>query len=116
MFGKIIRHVAERVMFTSSSADFPGLLRPSLQGPSLPSPSLPSPVSLSRVWLGRVLLGTVILSPLFGDAVVAADRAIEKPDVQVVDGEIEWVYDYQKGQALCKSTGKPMFLVFRCER
>ena len=33
-----------------------------------------------------------------------------------VDGKIEWVYSYAEGKALAEQTGKPIFLVFRCER
>ena len=35
---------------------------------------------------------------------------------QKVSGRINWVYDYKAGQALAKKTGKPLFVVFRCER
>ena len=40
----------------------------------------------------------------------------EKPAAQKLDGLINWVYDYQQGRRLAKQTGKPMFVVFRCER
>lgn len=33
-----------------------------------------------------------------------------------VTGNIEWVYTYAEGQKLARQTGKPMFIVFRCER
>jgi hypothetical protein len=33
-----------------------------------------------------------------------------------VEGKIRWVYTYAEGQKLGKETGKPLFVVFRCER
>ena len=33
-----------------------------------------------------------------------------------VTGKIEWVYNYAEGQKLARETGKPLFVVFRCER
>ena len=35
---------------------------------------------------------------------------------QPVDGKIQWVFDYELGKQLSETTGKPMFVVFRCER
>lgn len=43
-------------------------------------------------------------------------EAIEKPDVEPVEGRIKWVYDYDEGKRLSRTSGKPMFVVFRCER
>ena len=43
----------------------------------------------------------------------AAQPALEP---QVVDGKIDRVYSYADGQRTSKETGKPMFVVFRCER
>ena len=40
----------------------------------------------------------------------------EKIAVQKVDGKIEWVYSYQTGKQQARQTGKPLFVVFRCER
>ena len=45
-----------------------------------------------------------------------ASEAIEKPEPQPVVGKIEWVMDYDEGKKLSATTGKPMFVVFRCER
>jgi hypothetical protein len=45
-----------------------------------------------------------------------AIRAIDKPPHVEVDGNIKWVYDYDEGQLLSQASGKPMFVVFRCER
>ena len=42
--------------------------------------------------------------------------ASDRPDPQPVEGRIQWVYDYEEGKALSQQTGKPMFVVFRCER
>ena len=39
----------------------------------------------------------------------------EKVAVQKVDGKIEWVYSYQTGKQQARQTGKPLFVVFRCE-
>ena len=33
-----------------------------------------------------------------------------------VTGKIKWVYSYAEGQKLARETGKPLFVVFRCER
>jgi hypothetical protein len=33
-----------------------------------------------------------------------------------VDGDIAWVYRYDEGKKLARETGKPLFVVFRCER
>lgn len=43
---------------------------------------------------------------------VFADDVPPKP----VDGTIQWVYNYAEGKQLARGTGKPMFVVFRCER
>ena len=40
----------------------------------------------------------------------------EKPEPTPLDGKIEWVFDYDQGKQLSQETGKPIFLVFRCER
>lgn len=40
----------------------------------------------------------------------------DKPESTPVDGKIEWVYDYAEGQLLSHRTGRPMFVVIRCER
>lgn len=42
--------------------------------------------------------------------------AVEKPAPQGVSGSIKWVFDYEEGKKLSAATGKPMFVVFRCER
>ena len=40
----------------------------------------------------------------------------EKPASTEVSGNIEWVFDVAEGQQISHETGKPMFIVFRCER
>lgn len=62
----------------------------------------PQPTS----WLlaGALLLG--------GSTVRAGDIPAPVP----VDGRISWVYRYEEGQRLSRETGRPMFVVFRCER
>lgn len=35
---------------------------------------------------------------------------------QPLEGKIKWVYSYAEGKKLAAETGKPIFLVFRCER
>ena len=41
---------------------------------------------------------------------------IAKPDAQEIDGKINWIYDYEAAKRVSESSGKPMFVVFRCER
>lgn len=48
--------------------------------------------------------------------VTAIASGQEKPESTPVDGKIEWVFDYEEGKKLSEETGKPIFLVFRCER
>ena len=47
---------------------------------------------------------------------LAQSETLEKPAAQKLDGLISWDYDYEQGRRLAKRTGKPMFVVFRCER
>ena len=61
---------------------------------------------------GALLLATAISACLQPASVLASDA----PKAQPVDGKIKWVYDYQEGQRVSQETGKPMFVVFRCER
>ena len=42
-------------------------------------------------------------------------RGADVPAVEV-SGKIRWVYDYEQGRQLARQNGKPMFVVFRCER
>lgn len=51
-------------------------------------------------------------------ATLAVVRTVTADDVppKPVDGNIRWVYSYDEGRQLARDTGKPMFVVFRCER
>jgi hypothetical protein len=42
--------------------------------------------------------------------------AQEKIPPQPVTGKIAWLYDYATGKQAARESGKPMFVVFRCER
>ena len=46
----------------------------------------------------------------------ALTHAQEKPAPTEVSGDIDWVFDINEGQKISEDTGKPMFIVFRCER
>ena len=62
------------------------------------------------------LLRSVGLLAVVGIAAVAG---LAKGDVippQPVEGKIKWVYGYDEGKKLARETGKPLFVVFRCER
>lgn len=61
----------------------------------------------------------VALAALLSVAAVANSFAADptkKPAATPVDGNVDWVYDYEQGKQLSKQSGKPMFVVFRCER
>ncbi len=62
------------------------------------------------------LIGFVALLAVSRQATPAVSQTIEKPPHAEVDGNISWVYDYAEGQLLSQASGKPMFVVFRCER
>jgi hypothetical protein len=40
----------------------------------------------------------------------------ERIPPQPVSGLFPWVYDYAEGKEEARKSGKPMFVVFRCER
>ncbi|MBO09265.1 MAG: hypothetical protein CMJ68_00705 [Planctomycetaceae bacterium] len=61
--------------------------------------------------MSRATLVTAVLL-----ATTPAPSMAQKPAVQKIDGLVNWVYDYEQGRQLAKRTGKPMFVVFRCER
>ena len=48
--------------------------------------------------------------------VASSSLLAEKPEAVPVIGKINWVYDYDEGKRLSRESGKPMFVVFRCER
>ena len=52
---------------------------------------------------------------LIGGPLIAA-RGAEKPAPQEIGGKIEWVYNYQEARRISRASGRPMFVVFRCER
>ncbi len=56
-----------------------------------------------------------IILPLIALSAATA-LALEKPEPQPVGGRIKWVFNYEEGKRLSRETGKPMFVVFRCER
>jgi len=53
-------------------------------------------------------LGLVILFAAIADA--------DDPKPTPVNGKIKWVYDYEDGKKQSLESGKPMFVVIRCER
>lgn len=63
-------------------------------------------------YLTASLLAAWIIAGLWSGIAMAETR----PEPQPIDGKIQWVFDYEEGQRLSKETGKPMFVVFRCER
>jgi hypothetical protein len=38
------------------------------------------------------------------------------PKPNPVPGKIRWVYDFEEGKRLAQQSGKPLFVVIRCER
>jgi hypothetical protein len=46
----------------------------------------------------------------------ASIACAERIPPQVVDGKIKWVYGYDEAKELARASGKPLFVVFRCER
>jgi hypothetical protein len=57
-----------------------------------------------------------IASALLGLCVVTSPAGQEKILPQKVSGSINWVYSYAEGKEAARQSGKPMFVVFRCER
>ena len=54
----------------------------------------------------------VALALVWGASGALGERIPPEP----VDGTIQWVYSYDDGKALARTSGKPLFVVFRCER
>ena len=48
-------------------------------------------------------------------AITPGLQGAEIPAVEV-SGKVRWVYDYDQGKQLARQNGKPLFVVFRCER
>jgi len=61
------------------------------------------------------MLAAVFLVSLCPAAVHSQDIMVSPKSVQV-DGRIELDYDYAEGVAASAQSGKPMFVVIRCER
>lgn len=61
------------------------------------------------------LLSAVFLLNLCPVAANSQDTMVSPKSVKV-DGSIEWVYDYAEGVAASAQSGKPLFVVIRCER
>ena len=59
----------------------------------------------------RIAFAALTIVVVAAVAVTAVDIPTKK-----VDGSIKWVYGYKEGKKLSRKTGKPMFVVFRCER
>lgn len=57
-----------------------------------------------------------LLFAMASSVAAQTEKLDEKPVATPVSGKIDWVFDYAEGQRLSKSTSKPMFVVFRCER
>lgn len=58
----------------------------------------------------------LLVAAIFGNVSASIAAEVSAPESVPVDGKINWVYDYQEGLKLSQQTGKPMFVVFRCER
>lgn len=65
---------------------------------------------------GQSSIAAIIAAWISALAWMTNSLAVEIPKPQPVDGKIKWVYDYEDGKRLSKESGKPMFVVFRCER
>lgn len=46
----------------------------------------------------------------------ATSMEAQGPKPTPVEGKIRWVYNYEEGKRLARESGKPMFVVLRCER
>lgn len=73
-------------------------------------------INLQLTKVATMLYRRIALFALFLAATVQTTVAQQKPEATPVDGKIKWVYDYEEGKRLSQSQGKPMFVVFRCER
>ncbi len=61
---------------------------------------------------GRI--ATLGLAVVWGAVSLAA--AAERPEPQPLSGKINWVFDYEEGKRLSRDSGKPLFVIIRCER
>lgn len=62
----------------------------------------------------RELHVTILLTALI--ALSAGFAAPDRIPPQPVEGRIHWVYDYAEGKKQASLEGKPLFVIFRCER
>ena len=53
-----------------------------------------------------------------GAMLLASARPTSAQEVKTipVTGNIQWIYSYAEGQKIARETGKPIWVVFRCER
>ena len=51
-------------------------------------------------------------------AVVCCGLSVRGEEVrpQPLDGKIKWIHSYAEGKQAARRNGKPLFVVFRCER
>jgi len=63
----------------------------------------------------KQLLAVGVLLSIASAAAADQPKVAEVPPVDV-EGKLQWLYDYQKAKALARVSGRPMFVVFRCER
>jgi hypothetical protein len=69
---------------------------------------------MNRSWKkSRLLLLLIALTMTAG-----ISREVKAADIPAVEvsGKLRWVYDYEQGKQLARQNGKPLFVVFRCER
>ena len=59
-----------------------------------------------------------MIRTLFFPLALAATPLLDAASIEPVPvtGKIQWVYSYPEGQKIARETGRPMFVVFRCER
>lgn len=62
--------------------------------------------------MNRLIVALPLWVVLCGGPVAAAQEVPAKP----VEGKIRWLYRYDEGKAEARKSGKPLFVVFRCER
>lgn len=67
-----------------------------------------------KLLLAVVCAAAAVFTSVAADVSPQVTHAVIAP--VPVTGKIQWVYSYAEGQQLARKTGKPMFVVFRCER
>ena len=81
---------------------------------SVPALCLTPLAMVRKLSLATIFAAATTLACLAADESPRATHALIAP--VPVTGNIQWVYSYAEGQQLARKTGKPMFVVFRCER